>query len=189
MSQNKTLVQPQNGAKNLLQVRLLRSETDIQASLELSRLFLQESQYAGWEPNTQERIDYLRTNMLGKPDRFAVLIAYYRERPVGYLECVANRLMFHQQIITSTLGFYVISEIRKTLLGGRVALKLLAAYRNWALNRRAVEMHLYVTSGIRLDKTDRFLRRVGFCQMGGSYSLTLPTKTTPQADPKPESGA
>ena len=68
---------------------------------------------------------------------------------------------------------YVSPTCRKTLLGGRVAVKLLDAYRRWAINRKVAEIQFHVTSGINITATDRFLKRAGFRQSGGNYSLGL----------------
>ena len=75
--------------------------------------------------------------------------------------------------VVSCLSFYVLASCRSTLLGGRVALRLLDAGRRWAINRGAVEWQMHVTSGFRINPTDRMLRRVGFRQTGGNYALGL----------------
>jgi len=164
----------------VVQVRALSTEQDIEATWELSRALHRESRYAHLRMDKTKRADYLRENMLGKPDRFAMLIAEWRGRPVGYLTCAANRFLYGDDIIASCLAFYVPPAHRKTLLGGRITVKLLDAYRRWAENRRAVEIQFHVTSGIDIAATDRFLRRAGFRQTGGNYALALPTQ--PAAD-------
>ena len=45
-------------------------------------------------------------------------------------------------------------------------MKLLHAGRHWAINRRAVELQLHVTSGVQIGQTDQMLRRLGFRQTG-----------------------
>lgn len=160
-----------------VQVRMLRAEQDIEATWHLSLALHRESRYAKLRMDKTKRNDYLRENMLGKPDRFGMLIAEWRGRPVGYLACAANRFLYGDEIITSCLAFYVQPAFRKTLLGGRIAVKLLDAYRRWAANRRAVEIQFHVTSGIDIAATDRFLRRAGFRQSGGNYALGLLPQT------------
>lgn len=59
----------------------------------------------------------------------------------------------------------------KRMSGG--GLKLLTAFRKWAENRGAFELSLGVNSGVAMDKMDRFLKRLGFVQTGGNYSLVL----------------
>lgn len=161
---------------NLVQVRPLSAERDIEATWALSLALHRESRYAKLRLDKTKRGQYLRENMLGKPDRFAFLIAEWRGRPVGYLACAANRFLYGDENIASCLAFYVPPAHRKTLLGGRIAVKLLDAYGRWAVNRRAVEIQFHVTSGIDIAATDKFLRRAGFRQTGGNYTLALPTQ-------------
>ncbi len=52
-------------------------------------------------------------------------------------------------------------------------LKLLAAFRNWAENRDVFELSVGISSGVELEKMDRFLKRLGFRQTGGNYALEL----------------
>ncbi|MDD4855789.1 MAG: hypothetical protein PHU41_08110 [Sulfuricurvum sp.] len=49
----------------------------------------------------------------------------------------------------------------------------MSAFRKWAENRGAVELSAGVNSGTHIDKTDKFLRRLGFIQTGGNYALAL----------------
>ncbi|WP_424948116.1 N-acetyltransferase family protein [Candidatus Spongiihabitans sp.] len=165
-----------NGAASV-QVRLIRSEEDIEATWPLYLALLRESRYGSLSPNKEQWTNYLQENVLGKPDRFGFIIAEWQEKPVGFLGCTANRFLYCEEIISSCMSFYVLSVYRKTLLGGRIAVKLLDAYRCWATNRRAVEIQFHVTSGIGIVGTDSFLRRAGFRQVGGNYSMALPIQT------------
>ena len=90
------------------------------------------------------------------------------------LTCLAERLHYTDVTVVSCLSFYVLAEHRRTLLGGRIAVKLLDAGRRWAMNRRAVELQLHVTNGIHIGQTDRVFRKLGFRQTGGNYTLGLP---------------
>ena len=159
-----------------VQVRRLCTEQDIQATWPLFLSLHRESRYAGLRLSKSKRDAYLRNNMLAKPDRFALLIGEWGHRPVGCLACAANRFLYGDDIIASCLSFYVLPACRKTLLGGRIAVKLLDAYRRWAVNRGAVEIQFHVTSGLNIAATDRFLHRAGFGQTGGNYSLALPAR-------------
>lgn len=57
-------------------------------------------------------------------------------------------------------------------------LRLMSAFRTWAENRGAVELSAGVNSGAHIDKTDKFLRRLGFVQTGGNYALALNQSNT-----------
>ena len=90
------------------------------------------------------------------------------------LTCLAERLHYTDVTVASCLSFYVLAQYRRTLLGGRIAVKLIDAGRRWAMNRRAVELQLHVANGIHIGQTDRVLRKLGFRQTGGNYTLGLP---------------
>lgn len=57
----------------------------------------------------------------------------------------------------------------------------LMAFRKWAENRGVFELCAGVNSGAHIERTDRFLRRLGFVQTGGNYALRLSASksTTP----------
>ncbi len=156
----------------------MRDEKDIPDISPLIYASHKESRYGKFQLNDERLEEYLRDNVLGKTDRFGFIIAELQGEPVGYLGCVANRLLYCDEIISSCMAFYVVADYRKALLDGRIAIKLLNAYRLWAINRRAVEIQIHVTSGIDIIGTDKFLRRVGFRQSGGNYALALPKKGT-----------
>jgi hypothetical protein len=56
---------------------------------------------------------------------------------------------------------------------GGAGLRLLTAFRGWAENRRVFELSVGINSGANLDKTDRFLTRLGFKHTGGNYVMAL----------------
>lgn len=52
-------------------------------------------------------------------------------------------------------------------------LRLMVAFRQWAENRGAFELNAGVSSGVELQRMDKFFRRLGFRFTGGNYSLML----------------
>lgn len=93
----------------------------------------------------------------------------------GLIGCVEQHF-FSEQLVASIIHYDVLPEKR---MGG-AGLRLLTAFRKWAENRGAVELSAGVNSGIELDKMDRFLRKLGFRQTGGNYSLPLTAKSAPE---------
>ncbi|MDP1612334.1 MAG: GNAT family N-acetyltransferase [Sulfuritalea sp.] len=57
--------------------------------------------------------------------------------------------------------------------GSAAALRFIRAFCTWAGKCGAVEVSIPIATGVRLAKTDRFLRRLGFMQTGGNYSIPL----------------
>ena len=47
------------------------------------------------------------------------------------------------------------------------------AFCVWGEKKGAIEVSIPVASDVRLGRTDRFLRRLGFAQTGGNYSAPL----------------
>ena len=154
-------------------VRLLASERDIEETLSLARAAHQESRHRGYPLDPERRRRFLTEHFLADPTRYGFLIARHGACAVGMLTCHAQNLYYCDATVVSCLSFYVLGSVRRTLLGGRVALRLLDAGRRWALNRRAVEWQMHVTNGIHIGQTDRMLRRVGFRQTGGNYAMGL----------------
>lgn len=73
------------------------------------------------------------------------------------------------QIATNQV-LYVSGRIRGTALGGRVAVKLMRLFIEWAKSRGADEINVHATSGIEPERTDKFLKRLGLQPYGGSYA-------------------
>jgi len=157
-----------------IQVRMMQTEADIESTWPLMLAMHNESRFAAYRPNKSYWIEYLRERGFGDPSRYGMILAEVRGEPVGFLGCAVSRMLYCEEWTASSLVFYVRRECRKSLLGGRVALKLLEAYRRWARNRRAVELNVHVTAGLEIARADKFLRRAGFRQIGGNYLAMLP---------------
>ena len=154
-------------------IRLLGSVEDIDETWPLALAAHEESRHRGYPIDPERRRKFLAERFLADRTRYGFLIARYRGRPVGMLTCLAERLHYSDVTAVSCLSFYVLAEFRRTLLGGRIAVKLLDAGRRWARNRRAVEIQVHVTSGLHIGRTDRVFRKLGFRQTGGNYTLGL----------------
>lgn len=88
---------------------------------------------------------------------------------IGVLIGCVERHFFSDRLVASIIHYDVLPERRMS----GAALRLMSAFRKWAENRRAVELSAGVNSGAHIDKTDKFLRRLGFVQTGGNYALAL----------------
>jgi hypothetical protein len=76
-------------------------------------------------------------------------------------------------LIATAQVIYVSKSIRRTLLGGKIANALLNGFVSWSKSRRAEDLLIHTTSGIRAEQNDRFLKRRGFGCVGGSYVRTM----------------
>ena len=157
----------------VLSVRLLATESDIEETLPLALAAHSESRHREYPFDAERRRRFLAERFLADPMRYGFLIARHGERAVGMLTCHAQNLVFSDVTVASCLSFYVQASCRRTLLGGRVAVRLVDAGRRWAMNRGAVEWQMHVTSGVHIGQTDRLFRRLGFRQTGGNYAMGL----------------
>jgi GNAT superfamily N-acetyltransferase len=57
--------------------------------------------------------------------------------------------------------------------GSSIAIKLIDVFKQWAIKNGAKEINIVVSSGVKIGSTDRFVRRLGFVQTGGNYSMVL----------------
>ena len=156
-----------------LSIRLLASERDIEETLPLALAAHREGRHRHLRLDAERRRRFLSERFLADPTRYGFLVARHRARAVGMLTCHAQTLYYSDVTVASCLSLYVLGSYRRTLLGGRVTLRLLDAGRRWALNRRAVEWQIHVTNGVHIGRTDGTLRRVGFVQTGGNYAMAL----------------
>ena len=115
----------------------------------------------------------MQARVARNPGHYAFFLAELDGKPVGMLSgCVAN-YAFYDSVAAQTVAFYVRPDYLGSLVGGRIATKLLHAFRSWATTRGAVALIVNGTGGVRMARTDRFLRRLGFEQTGGNYELVL----------------
>lgn len=147
---------------------------DIPMLIELGRRLHAETRFSKFrfDPDrVKENLDAVLRDMRGV---YCFLVA---EDSVGYVVggLLGNieRHLFSDQPIATLIEYGVLPE--KRMSGG--GYRLLLAFRIWAEKRGACELNLGVNSGIALDRTDRFFRRLGFQVTGGNYSLPLkPTR-------------
>ena len=75
--------------------------------------------------------------------------------------------------IATNYFLYVSGRVRGTALGGRVAVRLMRLFIDWAKAKGADEFNVHITSGIDPQRTDRFLKRLGLEAYGGYYAGRL----------------
>lgn len=141
---------------------------DIGPGIALARRVHAESAFADL-PFDEMRVRKGIERGLGAPDRHCLLQAEFEEEMVGYLHGVANRHYFSNALGATIMSYYVVPEHR----GTTAAVKLLHGFRRWERQRGAVRLHVGVTSGVTIERTDRLMKRLGFHLVGGNYMLKL----------------
>ncbi len=139
----------------------------------LAKAHLAETRY-GDEPFTGVGFKQAAQKACLQPKQMGVLIAYVREKPVGVIYCTLNPfLVLEQVLLCNVQWFYIDAEIRKSLLGGKVANGLFNGARSWAKTRNARELTISNTADPNSHKLHRFLKRRGAQTIGGCYAVTL----------------
>ena len=70
--------------------------------------------------------------------------------------------------MTATEGLFYVHPAAR---GTTAAVKLIYAFREWAVARGVREVQFSVRSGKDIARTDRLMKRLGFNLIGGNYSL------------------
>jgi N-acetylglutamate synthase-like GNAT family acetyltransferase len=153
---------------------------DVPALAELGRKFHALTRFAAYDYNQDRVAQQLYATIETGQKRNNTHCFFVAEdsqgQPVGALIGCVEQHFFSEQLVASIIHYDVLPERRMTGAG----LRLLTAFRKWAENRGAVELNAGVNSGVHLERTDRFLRKLGFRQTGGNYSLPLTTKNAPE---------
>jgi len=148
---------------------------DIPVFVEMCRIFHAMTRFSAYDYNPERVAQNLKAVVdIGQNDQgtHCFLVAEDSQgKPIGGLIGCIERHFFSDQPVASIIHYDVLPEKR---MGG-AGLRLLTAFRKWAENRGAFEISAGVNSGVELQKMDRFLRKLGFRQTGGNYSLMLGT--------------
>ena len=87
---------------------------------------------------------------------------------IGGLIGAIEEYFFTNSRSANTVLLWVTPKFR----GSAAAVKLIGAFREWAKQRDVEEVCILVASGVAIKRTDRFLRRLGFHQTGGNYTIS-----------------
>ena len=149
-------------------IRHASGEADIEARSQLGKRLHAESVYASL-PYDEDKVRKTLRRALDRPDRYCLLMAEIDREPAGMLYGQIGEHAF-SRLLGATVHTYYVPPDRR---GTSAALKLLHAFRRWAVERGAVALYVSVSAGIRMPQADRFLRKLGFRGTGGNYALGL----------------
>jgi len=89
---------------------------------------------------------------------------------LGFASVQAGEHFLGQGTLIATVQTLNISQkLSGTLLGGKVALRLVQAVRHWAKTRNCAHLMVHVTHGENAEAADKFFRRCGMLTVGGNY--------------------
>jgi len=164
-----------------IQVRLAKaSEADYRAGVYLAREAHLNTIFRDI-PFSEAKAKKIFDKAIENPDRFGLIYAA-READVslaedgllGFASVQAGEHFLGTGTLIATVQTLNISQkLSGTLLGGKVALRLVQAVRHWAKTRGCAHLMVHVTNGENAKDADRFFRRCGMVPVGGNYGLSL----------------
>ncbi len=146
------------------------THADVPLLVEMGKTFHQNTRFKVF-PYQPERVAATLNGILEKNQgNYAFLVAQRKDGSLaGGLIGVIEAHIFCDLPVASLVHYDVDPSARMSGAGYR----LLLAFRKWAESRKAVELNVGISSGVELQKMDRFLKRLGFQISGGNYSLLL----------------
>lgn len=123
---------------------------------ELIEKMVAESDFSHAKPN-KEQI-YLMTLM----PNGVVYLAENEGKLIGFIAGMSQRYFFSLKERATDMGFYVLPAYR----GGSAAVRLIAAFENWAKERGLLEICLGQTTAVDIEKTQRFYVHMGYKTVG-----------------------
>jgi GNAT superfamily N-acetyltransferase len=146
----------------------LASPDDVPALVELLLAMRDETRYAGLAVSPERLARNLGTQFERMDATQCCFVAENAQGAlVGMLAGGLKQFIFEDFVTASEGLFYVHPGAR----GTTAAVKLIYAFREWAIARGVREVQFSVRSGKDIARTDRLMKRLGFNLIGGNYSL------------------
>lgn len=160
-------------APRKINLRFITSVDDLNALMPLLVELHEESRFRDI-PFSSKKCEKLLFQTVENPDRYAAVIAEFDGKPVGFIYCaVGEHLVGTGILMTTVFAFYVRKLYREAMIGGKAAIRLLSTIIEWSKQRNSREIMIHVTSGIDIQRTDKFLRRARFRVIGANYSFAI----------------
>ncbi|MEM5585969.1 hypothetical protein WNZ15_26185 [Roseibium sp. AS2] len=168
-------------ARTSVKIRLADgSETDCRAGVHLAREAHLHTVFRDI-PFSEDKAKAIFDKAIGQPERFGLIYAVpgadeplTEDGLLGFASVQAGEHFLGTGTLIATVQTLNISQkLTGTLLGGKVALRLVQAVRHWARTRNCAHLMVHVTNGENAADADSFFRRCGMVTVGGNYAETL----------------
>ena len=164
-------------SRGSLNFRVVTDHADIPDLVDLAREAHGESRFS-YIPFSAEKVAKIAKLALKDDKRHGIFIAARGAVPIGFAYCTLGVYHIGTDVLIATIhNINVSREARQRLAGGRAALGLLNGVKSWARARGASEILFHVTSGSELERTHRLAKRLGYATIGGSYVLSLNSRS------------
>ena len=153
-------------------VRVLTKKEEVRSLDSLSLEFSEESRntHLGYFLEKRDRLWEAAFTSKGTHGLFAA------ERDgvaVGYLFCSISTYVVGHARVAAVISLYVGKSERRRLGGGEAAMRLMKLFIEWSKQRKADDIQVHVTTGLEVDRSDKFFRRIGFEPTGRNYAMRL----------------
>lgn len=108
------------------------------------------------------------TNLV-ESDTDLALVAEQAGVMVGFLLGGLTYEWFSDDLIAFDYSIYVVPNLRN----GRLAIKFLKTFEQWAIAKGAINMQLGISTGIHVDNTSHFYQLLGFTESGRMFEKKL----------------
>lgn len=154
----------------------LATQDDLLDMIEIGKLTHSESRFAKFaydEEKLRENLGKLIEFQNNRGSHICLLAENSEGKKIGCIIGAMEEYFFTRDRSAISILFWVDPSYR----GSTAALRLLNSFKSWGAKQGALEICIPVASGVTLVRTDRFLRRIGFSQTGGNYSMPVTTES------------
>ena len=121
-----------------------------------------------------DKVRAIAERALADTKRNGALLCWDKDKPVGFVYCSVGEYHIGTGTLVTTIhNLNVLKDVRHSLKGGRVALGLLNGVASWSKARNSAEILFHVTSDVELGRTHKFIKRLGYRFIGGSYAKSF----------------
>jgi GNAT superfamily N-acetyltransferase len=124
-------------------------------------------------PFSDEKFSRIFARGLDEAGAAIPLVAEHAGRVVGFLYATLGEYFVAEGRVISVHAIAVDQSTRGSLLGGRIALRLVKGVAQWGREQRASHVLFHVTSGIAPGRADAFFRKLGMTTLGGNYAFLV----------------
>ena len=141
---------------------------DIEALVEMGLRMHSEGAYA-FLPYERDKVSRLVRSYVDDSVTQCGLVAEVDRTLVGMLGGYLTEYFFCSEVVACDMVLFVDQPYRR----GQAAVRLVRAFRDWALGRGARELCLAISTNVNVEDTGRFYERLGFTRVGGIYKQRL----------------
>jgi len=147
----------------MIEYRMM-AESDIEEMISLGQQMHEESAFKPLH-YSREKCRALGLRYLSRPDTHFSMCAEEDGKIVGMIMGHLMPYYFGDDFMATDHLWFVSQEKR----GSTVGVRLLKAFRKWAVNCGAHEICIGVSTGVETGRTHELLTRIGFSHVGGTY--------------------